>query len=130
MNKSASRNIFNDLSNIDDHRPRSQKRDTSRPSLRQAEKKLKKREITPSRNLDVKSGLVVGDGDRYCSLMNDEQLGIAQHLLRSQTDNDTEVGLRFSLTFVVIGHVVLMLFANAGVGYVCRRSACQSGCLG
>uniref|UniRef100_A0A1I7SCR3 WD_REPEATS_REGION domain-containing protein n=1 Tax=Bursaphelenchus xylophilus TaxID=6326 RepID=A0A1I7SCR3_BURXY len=87
MSVSLSRSIFNDISNVEERRPRSGKRPEGRISLRQvSEKTFKKREITPSRNLDVKTGQVIGDGDRYVGAMNNEQLGIAQHLMRGGDD--------------------------------------------
>ncbi|CAD5209046.1 unnamed protein product [Bursaphelenchus okinawaensis] len=74
--------IFNDLSNVDERRSRSAKRSEQvRVSVRQARETFK-REITPSRNLDIKTGHSICDGDRYVGTMNEEQLEIAQHLMR------------------------------------------------
>jgi hypothetical protein len=43
---------------------------------------IRKRELTPSRNIDVHAGLI-SDGDRYMGIQSNEQLAISQHLIKS-----------------------------------------------
>lgn len=45
---------------------------------------MRKRELTPSRNLDVQTGQIITDGDRYVGIRTEEQLAISQHLIRSE----------------------------------------------
>lgn len=46
-------------------------------------KTMRKRELTPSRNIDVRAGHI-SDGDRYVGIRSEEQLAISQHLIRSE----------------------------------------------
>jgi hypothetical protein len=45
---------------------------------------MRKRELTPSRNIDIRSGHFTVDGDRYVGIRSEEQLAISQHLIRSE----------------------------------------------
>jgi len=47
-------------------------------------KATRKRELTPSRNIDIRPGQMIADGDRYVGIRTEEQLAISQHLIRSE----------------------------------------------
>ena len=72
LNKSANRSCTANRSYARDNKQRS----------------MQKRDITPSRNVDHRTGQLMADGDRYVSVCSEEQLAIAQHLIRTDEVRD------------------------------------------
>ncbi|KAI6171868.1 WD-REPEATS-REGION domain-containing protein [Aphelenchoides besseyi] len=54
------------------------------------QKSFKKRELTPSRNHDVRTGERIAEGDRYVGICSEEQLQIAQHLIKTDESASLE----------------------------------------
>ena len=73
---------------------------------------MQKRDITPSRNVNHRTGRLMADGDRYVSVCSDEQLVIAQHLIK--TDEVSEVLLILE-TKNVCKHFVALFFCQFSV---------------